>query len=158
MKTGVDVSSWQHPDGAAIDYELAVRSGVDFVIAELLDEEGPTPNPFTTTTTRDSRRRAPPGAPTCSCGPTTRSAPQIEALRSCSQLGPVWADLEVNDGDDAAQVKAFWLAIREGVPTCGLATYPAFSAGRISPPQRVCRSSSTSGASPTRPCRASCGG
>jgi hypothetical protein len=32
----------------------------------------------------------------------------------------------VNEGDDPAAIKAFWLAIREQVPTCGLWTYPAF--------------------------------
>ena len=125
MLNGVDVSNWQHPDGAKIDYALAVEHGVDFAIIEYRDEAGGV-NPYFEI---DHSGFKTAGAKTGSyvfLRPDLPSGPQAEDLRILEKLGPVWGDLEVNGGKNPRQLRAWWEQLTSSAPNVGMVSYPSF--------------------------------
>lgn len=125
MLNGVDVSNWQHPDGAKIDYALAVAHGIDFAIIEYRDEAGGV-NPFFED---DQRGFKAAGALTGSyvfLRPELPIGPQADDLRVLAKYGPVWADLEVDGGKTPRQLRTWWEDLSSSAPHIGLCSYPAF--------------------------------
>ena len=125
MLSGVDISIWQHPDGAKIDYALAVAHGIDFAIIEYRDESGSV-NPYFE---EDHAGFKAAGAATGSyifLRPELPVGLQADDLRILAKYGPVWGDLEVDGGLSPRQLRAWWEALASSAPHVGLCSYPAF--------------------------------
>ena len=125
MFTGVDLSIWQHPGGAEIDYELAVSKGIDFAIIEYRDEASSV-NPFFERDHAGFLRAGARVGSYCYVHPELPAAPQAEDLRMLAKYGPVWADLEITGNKNRRQLRAFWDDLRTAAPHIGLVTYPSF--------------------------------
>lgn len=126
MLTGGDFSIWQHPpDHPEIDYKLAVKKGIDFAIVQYRDEDAGE-NPYFL---KDHSGFKSAGARTGSyvfLRPDLPLAPQAEDLRMLAKYGPVWGDLEVTGGKNAADLRAWWEQLTDSAPHIGIVTYPAF--------------------------------
>lgn len=125
MLNGVDVSNWQHPDGARIDYALAVEHGIDFAIIEYRDELGGVNPHFD----EDHRGFKAAGARTGSyvfLRPELPLGPQSEDLRILEKYGAVWGDLEVDGGKNPRQLRTWWEDLASSAPNIGMVSYPSF--------------------------------
>jgi hypothetical protein len=125
MRTGADLSKYQHPDGAPIDYARAVAAGLDFVVVEYYDADGAL-NPWYEGDRAGFQAAGAKFGSYVYLRPDVEVDKQAEVARGLSQHGPVWGDVEVADGRTAEEVRTFWLALRERCPALGLWTYPAF--------------------------------
>lgn len=125
--TGCDLSVYQHPGGAKIDYRRAVKAGIDFAIIEFGDAAGERNPHFLED--HEGFRLA--GAVTGSyyfVRPELDPHAEAVTLRELAVYGPVWADLETFGGSSPAGIREFWGELATGAPHVNLVTYPAFIA------------------------------
>jgi hypothetical protein len=135
MRTGIDSSEYQHwasaeDHQAPVDYSLAVSHGVDFAICRIGDMGADggdfVPDPFYEIDMTGYQAAGAAVASYLFLRPSHGVAANVAVLKELSRRGLTFADLEVAEGYSAADIRAFWLAIREQEPMVGLASYPAF--------------------------------
>ena len=91
----IDISKWQHPNGAAIGYEAVFDAGVRAVIIEARDEDGAV-NPYFA---EDWKGFAAVGMGVGGyvfCRPGVDPVSQADDLKKILQWGPAWADIEAD--------------------------------------------------------------
>src|SRR5579862_7166216 len=126
MRTGCDVSIYQHPEGQKIDYELAVAKGIDFAIVEYRDEDA-AENPFFLADVDGFRAAGAGVGAYIYLRPREQPiAQQAEDLRMLAKYGPVWGDLEITGGLSRAELVQWWDELTSAAPHIGLWSYPAF--------------------------------
>jgi hypothetical protein len=124
---GVDISSFQHPNGAKIDYAKAIANAVDFAIIRYRDEEGKEDPTYEEDVAGFREHGAYVGS-YCYLRPDLPMNPQAADLRKLASNGPVWGDLEITGGLSAEKLREWWQALVDACPHIGLVTYPAFLA------------------------------
>lgn len=125
MIAGVDVSSYQHPNGAKIDYAEAIAAAVDFAIIRYRDEEGHEDPTYAEDVAGFRAHGAYVGSYVY-LRPELPMGPQAADLRLIAENGPVWGDLEITGGLSAAALRDWWQALVDSAPHVGLCSYPAF--------------------------------
>lgn len=126
MITGADFAEYQHPNGAKIDYETAVKKGgIEFAIVQYRDEIG-AENPYFDEDVAGFKAAGARIGTYVFIRPELDAAPQGTDLRMLEKFGPTFADLEVTGGCKAADLRKLWSLLREAAPESSLNSYPAF--------------------------------